>query len=122
MPTISRLENLWEPICRSSSTVHPFDRIEQLLVSAQLAVGHAVHLSLTRIDITTSPYERDDFQTVALGQAMLGMTLPGHKFEIDLDRHRLAAELQLVQQLGDGCAFGDLAGLAVNGQLHVRCN
>ena len=49
---------------------------------------------------------------------MFGMTLSGNEFEIDLYRHRLAAELQFVEQLGDGRVLGNLAALAVDGELH----
>ena len=44
--------------------------------------------------------------------------LPWNQFEIDLDRHGLAAEAQLIQQVGDCGVLVDLTGVAVDNDLH----
>jgi hypothetical protein len=50
---------------------------------------------------------------------MLGVTLLGNQLKVNLDRHRLPLEPQIVQQLGNGCVVANLAGLTVNGELHI---
>jgi hypothetical protein len=70
VPTINRLENVWEPI-RSGSPVVEFE--------AESEAG-------SEVMILSSSYQGDDFQSVAVGQPVAGVLAARNEPAIDFDR------------------------------------
>src|SRR3569623_515399 len=64
----------------------------------------------------------DDLDAVAGAEQVLGVAAARHDFQVDLHRDALTAQAQLFHQLRDAVAFGHLAGLAVDENLHATKN
>ena len=79
-----------------------------------------MRFEMTRAKVESpSTYQRNDFHAVALGQSVFGVPLTWNQLKIDFNGHGLAGQLQFAYQLGDGCAIGELASLAIDDNLHA---
>jgi len=70
--------------------------------------------------LSTSTDELDDFDLVALGEAMVGVRTSWEHVTVHLHRDPPGAEPELIDELGDRDAFGKLARFAVHHHAHVR--
>lgn len=60
----------------------------------------------------------DDLDDVARGERRLRVFRARHDFTVPFDRHRTVGEPQVLDEPPHGESVGDLAGFAIDGELH----
>ena len=90
--------------------IRPAGNDQRVVVRESYVLVGGVH----RTRPSTAADGADDLDTVTVGERRVGKSAFGHDLSIALDRHALAFERKLADQVGNRCLVGADTGRAVN--------